>query len=442
MSSLTTTRADRAVDRARLPRLLAGLSASGTANLEAHVRAYGRLPELGPLAERPERLIDLVERAGLTGRGGAGFPTGRKLRSVRAGKGSAVVVANGAEGEPGSSKDHLLLHRVPHLVLDGIALASVAVGATDAYLAVHRTDTGLVELLERVLAERARAGLDPVEIRLVEIPGRYVSSEQSSIVQFINGGPGMPLYAPPRPHEKGVRGRPTLVNNVETLAHLAMIARHGDAWFRSAGLPGAAGTTLVTLSGSVATPGVYEVELGTPIGALVMRAGGMTERPQAMLVGGYFGTWVPIDVAWHTPLTHADLRAIGGALGAGILIALPEGACGLAETARVVRYLAEETAGQCGPCVHGLPALAEEFAALAYNGGRGRTLGRIARLLDLVEGRGACRHPDGATQLVRSALKAFAQDAYWHEDDRPCDGLHRPPVLPLPDDRERDGEFR
>jgi NADH:ubiquinone oxidoreductase subunit F (NADH-binding) len=351
-------------------------------------------------------------------------------------------VANGAEGEPGSAKDGLLLRRAPHLVLDGISLAARALGAREAYLAVHRTDPDLLAFLDRALAERDQAGADPVPIELVGIPGRYVSSEQSAIVQFINGGPGKPTYAPPRPHERGVRGRPTLVNNVETLAHLALIARHGDAWFRSAGTPGAPGSMLVTVGGAVQWPGVYEIEMGTPVGQVVMQAGGAAEHPQAILVGGYFGAWIPVEQAWYTPLTHADLRAIGGAMGAGIIIVLPERSCGLAETARVVRYLAQENAGQCGPCVMGLPALADELAALAFSGGRGRTLGRVQRLIELVEGRGACKHPDGVTQLARSALKCFAQDAYWHDDDRPCIGVQEAPLLPVPDDRECDGDFR
>ena len=247
----------------RLPRLLAGVSYYQAAGLPDHERMYGPLPlpDSGGRPgrhsrQRPERLIDLVDRSGLTGRGGAGFPTGRKMRSVVASPGRAVVVANGAEGEPASCKDRLLLTRVPHLVLDGIALAAYAVKADEAYLVVHGQETDLLESLEEAIAEREPAGIDPVPVQVVGIPGRYVSSEQSSIVQFINGGPGKPTFSPPRPNERGVKGRPTLVNNVETLAHLALIARYGDGWCRSAGLPSAPGSTLVTVGGAVARPGV------------------------------------------------------------------------------------------------------------------------------------------------------------------------------------------
>ena len=416
----------------RVPRLLAGLG--HPAGLSGHERAYGPLPM--PL-RRPGRLIGVVEASGLTGRGGAGYPAGRKMRAVAAGPGRKAVVANGAEGEPASHKDRLLLTRLPHLVLDGIALAAQAVGADEAYLCVHGTDGALLGHLDRAVAERETAGRDPVPIQVTGIPGRYVSSEQSSIVQYLNGGPGKPTFSPPRPHERGVHGQPTLVHNVETLAHLALIARRGDHWFRGAGLPSAPGTMLVTVSGAVRRPGVYEIEMGTTAGEVITLAGGPAKRLQALLAGGYFGAWLPAETAWPTPLTHAGLRAAGGSLGAGVVVALPADACPLAETARVVRYLAEESAGQCGPCRFGLPALADALAALAFSGGREGVIDGIAALLPLVERRGACRHPNGVTQLVRSMLTAFAADAHWHQWQGACDGVRHPPLLPLPGDEER-----
>ena len=289
---------------ARLPRLLAGIG-ERPAELRWHERQHGPMPML----RRAGRLIDVVEASGLTGRGGAGFPAGRKMRSVAAGPGSKVLVANGAEGEPASLKDRLLLSRLPHLVLDGMTLAAEAVGASEAYLCVHRTEDGLLDGLEHAVQERLAAGLDPVPIQVTGIPGRYVSSEQSSIVQFLNGGPAKPTFSPPRPHERGVHGNPTLVHNVETLAHLALIARYGDRWFRGAGSPVAPGSMLVTVSGAVARPGVYEIEMGMPIGQLVMLAGGPAEPLQSLLVGGYFGAWLPVQAAWPAPLTHPGLKA-------------------------------------------------------------------------------------------------------------------------------------
>jgi NADH:ubiquinone oxidoreductase subunit F (NADH-binding) len=421
----------------RLPRLLAGPAGHQPIGLLEHEELHGQLPLPGlrgrAQRDSASRLMDVIERSGLTGRGGAGFPAGRKLRSVAAERGRPVVIANGSEGEPASAKDRLLLSRSPHLVFDGISLAAYAVGADRAFLVVHRQERRLAASLEAAARARAAAGIDAIPIEIVGIPGRYVSSEQSAIVQYLNGGPALPTFSPPRTHERGFDGRPTLVNNAETLAHMALIARYGDRWFRSAGVPGAAGTMLVTVAGAVNSPGVYEIELGTPIGTVLMTAGGLTERAQAVLTGGYFGTWLPIDLAWQLPLTHRDLKAAGGALGAGIIIALPDTSCGLAETARVVRYLAGETAGQCGPCVFGLPALADAVADLAYQGER-RAAREIGALSRLVAGRGACKHPDGVTQLVRSALDTFVADASWHQDCGPCYGVRRPPILPVPGD--------
>jgi NADH:ubiquinone oxidoreductase subunit F (NADH-binding) len=428
----------------RVPRLLAGLAEGRRSDLNSFERCYGPIPlpadaysgnrKAGRRAA--SQLISVVERAGLTGRGGAGFPTARKLRSVGSATGIPVIVANGGEGEPASHKDQLLLSRVPHLVLDGISLAAFAVGADAAYLAVHGKNTRLIESLDAAIQARNVALIDPVPIQLIGLEDRYVASEQTAIVQQINGGPGLPAFSPRRTHERGVANRPTAVNNVETLAHLALIARYGDAWFREAGLPSAPGTMLVTVNGEIARPGVYEIEVGTPIGDVLMLAGGPVERPQAILVGGYFGTWLPAGAAWSTPMAHQALREVGGALGAGILVVLGESSCGLAETARVVRYLADETAAQCGPCMFGLPALADAIAELGYHGGRGDAFERISRLIPLIEGRGACRHPDGATQLASSALAAFTFDVQRHDQRGPCFGVGRPPILPIPGEME------
>ena len=252
------------------------------------------------------------------------------------------------------------------------------------------------------------------------------------LVRYLNGGPGMPMFSRPRTHERGVAGRPRLVNNVETLAHVALIARHGDGWFRSAGQPSAPGTALVTVGGAVWRPGVYEIEPGASVGEVVMLAGGPTKDLQALLIGGYSGAWLPVEVAWPVPMDQASLRAAGAALGAGILIALPASSCGLAETARVIRYLADESAGQCGPCLMGLPALASALAGLAFHGGREGAASAVAALIPLIEGRGACRHPDGAARLAHSAIRAFAADACWHDRGGPCDGVRRAPLLPIP----------
>jgi NADH:ubiquinone oxidoreductase subunit F (NADH-binding) len=376
-------------------RLLAGWQQSGRpADFAEHLARYGPLPGLG------SALIDLVAEAGLRGRGGAGFPTAVKLRAVAAGRRSAVVVANGCEGEPASRKDNALLSVAPHLVFDGAQLAARAVGAGSVLLCVHRDDP-LAGSVAIALAQRHG---DPVPTRIVEVPARFVASEESALVNFINTGLAKPTSKPPRPFERGVRGRPTLVDNVETLANLALIARTGDA----------ASSKLVTVGGAVRGGGVHEVAVGSTLGAVLATAGGETEPLQAVLAGGFGGNWVPFPAAAGLPLTHNDLR------GVGMLLALPMRACGLAETAAILRYLADESARQCGPCMFGLPAIAQDFLVLATGRADRSTLHRLRGRLGVISGRGACAHPDGAVRLAASALRVFDRDVHAHATGRPC----------------------
>ena len=380
----------------------------------------------------PTMLIDAVERAGLTGHGGAGFPTARKMRAV-AGRRRPVMVVNAAEGEPASRKDAVLMRTRPHLVLDGAVLAADAVGAREVIVAVH---PGLSSV-QAAISERQAAGMDTtISITVVQVPAAYVASEESALVRFLSGAPALPTFTPPRPYERGVNGRSTLVQNAETLAHLALIARYGDQWFRSVGTPTAPGSLLMTVAGAVQRPGVYELAFGVPLSAAFDAAGGLTEPVQAVLVGGYFGAWLPAETALSVRLTPADLVAAGAALGAGVLLALPESACGLAESQRVASWLAGQSAGQCGPCTLGLPAIAEDLAVLSRSGNTANVRNRLERRLRLVEGRGACHHPDGTARFVASTLQTFAADLARHRRGNPCP-VSRYPVLPLPGDPRR-----
>lgn len=393
-----------------------------TGSLAAHRQRYGTLPDLsGP------QLIDLVQRAGLRGRGGAGFPTAQKLRAVAAGRRPTVVVANGCEGEPASGKDSALLSHAPHLVLDGAVLAARAVGAGRVVICVHRGSPGSV-VLQGAIAERAA---DPVRVELVPVPRRYVASEASALVRYLNTGDARPLAAPPRPHQRGVDARPTLIDNVETLAHLAMVARQGAAWFRELGTANDPGSTLVTIAGAVGRPGVYEIALGSVLRDVL----GLAD-PQpglaAAVVGGYFGEWVPLPAAEALPISHQASDRHEVTVGAGAIVALPREACGLAETARVVGYLARESAGQCGPCRFGLPAVADQLRALAAGRLDQSGYALLLRRLGVIAGRGACRHPDGAIRFAGSALRVFADDVRTHLNRYVCGGLRHPPVLPVP----------
>ena len=400
-----------------------------TPRLRIHLQRYGALPH--PAGT----LIEAVTRAGLTGRGGAGFPAGVKMRAVAERRGPSVVVANGMESEPASQKDEALLSRAPHLVLDGVAAAATAVGATSVAVCLPRGKPWLLALLRDAVAERARAGVDPVGIEVYDLPHGYVSSSETALMNWLNGGEAKPAAVPPRPFENGVGRRPTMISNVETFAHIALIARFGPDWFRQAGLPDAPGSMLITTSGAVTAPGVYEVEAGTTIGTALLLSGA-ARQARSVLVGGYFGSWHDISEVAGLPLASAALRGVGAGPGAGVLVALPDDACGLRETARVLRWLAGEGAGQCGPCMFGLPAIAEDFTQLATGRPQGELFERLHRRLGTVSGRGACAHPDGAVRLARSALSAFAADARLHAAGRPClaarQGRSHASVLPVP----------
>lgn len=411
-------------------RLSAGWGASGAPSLAEHRLTY---PAASTPRGRPDgRVIDTVERAGLRGRGGGGFPTGTKMRAVAARPGPSVVVANGSEGEPTSGKDKTLLTRAPHLVLDGLLLAAAGVGATRAVVAVER-GTDALDAVRRAVAERVAAGEAEPVVQVVETPRHFVAGEETALVRLINGGEARPTLTPPRPFERGVHGRPTMVGNVETYAHLSMIMRWGSAWFRGMGTDDEPGTALLTVSGGVHRPGVFEVPLGTPLAGVIDAAGGPSGGVAAVLLGGYYGTWISGDAARYAALAGASLQPLGASVGCGVVLVLPHDACGLAETARVLRWMAGETAGQCGPCVHGLAAVAGAMTALADGRGGSAAVAQLHRWSRQIEGRGACRFPDGAVRLLRSALDVFGDDVGRHVLG-PCHLASRPARLPIPAD--------
>ena len=254
-------------------------------------------------------------------------------------------------------------------------------------------------------------------------------------MSFLNGGPAKPTFTPPMPYERGVRQRPTLVNNPETLAHLALIARHGARWFRTLGTPEHPGSALVTLGGHVAAPGVYEIEHGSSLTSLIEAAGGLTDEVRAVLVGGYAGSWIDGSHLPSLALCDEDLAPYGARLGTGVVLVLGASSCGLAETARVTRWLAQESAGQCGPCKYGLEGLAHTLEG-ALNGVADLPdtdhRRRLAHLMSVVRGRGACSHPDGTVRFVGSAVEVFAPELADHMQHGRCAGCVNAGALPLP----------
>ena len=431
--------ASRAAAPSDLPRLLPPVhEGKRPQHLDAHLARHGALPyrDRGVSGGGVSGdLIKVIEQAGLTGRGGAAFGVERKLKAVLYAadkrRRNPIVVANGAESEPASDKDATLLWLAPHLVLDGLQLAAEAVGADAAILVTHADrERDVAGRLRQALQERLSARLDRVPVQLAAVPGRFLSGQETALLNHLDGGPAIPTFTPPRVTERGLGGNPTLVQNVETLAHLALIARRGPRWFRQVGTAAEPGSMLATIRRADGQPRITEVPLGMPLRELL---GSAPAGPgSAVLLGGYHGSWLPAARAAALTLDNASLKAAGARVGAGLVISLPADRCGLLESARVVRYLALESAGQCGPCLNGLPRIAAAFAELAGGRPRPGTRADLERWSGLVTGRGACHHPDGTVRFVGTALRTFAHEADRHERGR-CSATNAAPFLPVPD---------
>jgi NADH:ubiquinone oxidoreductase subunit F (NADH-binding) len=398
-------------------------------DLAGHIQAHG--PLRVPDGHLPRQMMAAdLEESGLQGRGGGGFPTSIKLAvASSAGRGGTVLV-NAMEGEPASDKDKLLLSHVPHLVLDGAQFLAAMCRASRVVVCVPVGRESAAAGVAHAMAERRRGRYSPVPETLVRPPDRFVGGEESALANFVESGSSLPVFRPDKGTALRIGRRPALVHNAETLAHISLIARQGPSLFRARGTAEEPGTCLVTIGGSVAHPGVVEVDRGTPLLDIAQR-GVPTEPPQAFLVGGFGGSWVGPD-QFALPYATKSLRAIGASAGVGVIVVLGASSCGVAETARIARYLAFQSSGQCGPCVYGLPAIADDLARLARGQVDYDLLHRLRRRLGQVKGRGACGHPDGAVALVRSALSVFAADVATHNAAVPCPHHRRPTSMRFP----------
>ena len=375
------------------------------------------------LLDTVEALLGEVEKSGLLGRGGAAFPLGVKLRTVRAAhlRGhETVVVANGEEGEPASVKDRWLLRHRPHLVLDGVRLAARLVGAQRAY--VYVSDTAAAFAVDNALSEVGFDTLGGLEISIVTVAPGYVAGEETAAVRMINGGPAKPTDKPPRPFQHGVAGHPTLVGNVETLANLPYLQAHGAAQFRSAGTDGSPGTFLVTVTGAGRPPALYEVPHGLAFTDLLALHGVSPDAVRGALMGGYFAGLLDRSVL-GTTLDHETFRGLGSGLGCGAVGILTDD-CPVAVAAAVLAYFDRENAGQCGSCFNGTAAMAAATGALRDGAAAAEDVARLERWSVVLRGRGACATLDGAANVAASLLKHFPQLVEQHlagECD-PCRG--------------------
>jgi len=382
-----------------------------THGLAAHEQIFGAL--------RGVTLDPTVLRAsGLTGRGGAGVPTAMKVDFLRQHKrGVGYVVVNAMEGEPAAHKDRTLITRHPHLVLDGARLLANLLDADDVVVCIAREHTAAVSAMQSAVAERGRRRLQEPAYELLTPPGRYVAGEESALVHWLDANETLPQYRPVRPATLRIGRRGVLVDNAETHANIALIARRGPSWFREVGTSRQPGTVLASVTGHGRAV-VIETPYGTPISQILAEAG-VPFDPPAVLLGGYGGTWLSghhLDRGFD----NDSLAPVNANVGAGVIVALPPTACGLAETARIAEYMARESARQCGPCAFGLPALAHDLALVRDGRDAAAALLRIEQHCAVIEGRGACRHPDGVIRMIRTALATFSNDVAAHASGRPC----------------------
>lgn len=360
------------------------------ASFASHLSTHGPLPALASV----EELANMLDDAGASGRGGAAFPSARKLRSLGAGR--AVIIANGSEGEPLSTKDAVLLERSPHLVLDALTLLAALTGATT--VAVRAPEAGL-----RRLSQAASERSDVPALVLSPSGGGFVEGQASAVASAVAGRAALPVWRKDRLATAGVDGRPTLVSNVETLAAMALVARGAGA-----------STRLYSISGNVPVPGVYEARPGTSVVELLQRAG--VAEPQtvvqgSVLVGGFHGQWIQPERA---------LEPGSAEPGAGVVHFVGRERCPLNVSVEIAHFLAGSSAGQCGPCRFGLPDVAARFEALAAGGWVQEALRGLVDTMAQVAGRGACAHPDGSVRFLESCLAQLAGEIQRHARGECC----------------------
>ena len=421
------------------PLLLSGIDRGP--GLAAHRARLGALPE-----PSVEALVALLREVGVRGRGGAGFPLARKLQTVvrakgaRSGLGSRrpYVVVNAAEGEPASAKDSALLDVAPHLVLDGAVVSARALGAREIHVVSSEDRPWVGAAVRRATAERNDPGIRWV---LHLAASRFVSGQSRALIELMAGRPGLPVTSWAPEAVDGHRRRPTLLSNAESYAHLAAVVLWGVDGYAAHGTPDEPGTSMLTLTTPPGRDGVFrdvhvvEVEHGA--------AASVVLEPESLrsplLVGGFHGSWVhPRDVP-SLQWSNEVLGEVGARLGAGSLLSLSDGACPVWETSRYTTYLARESAGRCGPCRNGLPAMADEVRGLAAGADTRR---RLRELAGLVTGRGACAHPDGTARLVGSLLTTLDDFVEAHLDRACTCSTRLRGGSALPADRRRSGVAR
>jgi NADH:ubiquinone oxidoreductase subunit F (NADH-binding) len=380
--------------------------------------------------------LEWVERTGLQGRGGAGFPTARKLRLAAEAPAPKYVVVNGAEDEPGSGKDHALLEQCPGLVVEGALIASRLVGAHEVIFYLSELyPSSSARVREAAVAGDIRCaawsatddGISATtELRIAEAPSTYISGEDTAALALLSGGPALPTERPPYPVTEGLMRRPTAVLNVETAATLAVIFREGPAWYCNLGTRSSPGTLLCTLGDELERSGVYEVEFGTSIAEMLLSCGGHLRSGQAIravLPGGPSSGFLTADEL-NTPLDHASIRGLGSALGCAVFSVMGEDECVLERLLSICEFFAHEQCGQCPPCRMETNMLAKLVGQIG-GGAPSVLIDKLSEVVDFANGQGGICSLIGMPRLpVASAVQKFRTDLEHHALHGACPPSH------------------
>ena len=416
-----------------MPRLHRVLDADAVTNLGAYTARGGGRALDAARATDPATLIDVIEQSGLRGRGGGGFPTGTKWRTV-AGLGGdlpSTVVVNGAEGEPGTLKDRTLLRRNPYRVLEGALIASHAIGARQVVVGLKRSATAVNRRVETALDELRYGGwVDGVAVSIVADSDRYLLGEETALLEVIDGNPPFPRVAPP--YRSGVQPEAaTLVNNVETLANVPAIVIDGPDAFRSMGTDDAPGTIVCTVSGRTERAGVGEFALGTSLQDVLVELGGGSTASVVAVLSGTAHPFLPAS-ALDTPLTWEAMAAAGGGLGAAGFIVLDDQVDLVAVAHGVSRFLSAESCGQCTPCKDDGLAITDLLDRVRRSAPRPDDLQVLPDLASSVTDGARCYLAQQQQNVVQSLLALFPDALAAHADGR-ANSARSYPIVPLLD---------
>jgi len=380
----------------------------------------------------PEQIIDEVKASGLRGRGGAGFPTGLKWSFInRAAPIDKYVVCNSDEGEPGTCKDRDILRYNPHALIEGMIICGYAIGAKAGYNYIRGEFWEPYERFEQAIEEARKAGFLGKDILGSGFDfdlyshlggGAYICGEETALLESIEGKKGQPRFKPPFPAMFGLYGKPTVINNTETLASVPSIITSGGEWFKNLGVENSGGSKLFSVSGNVNKPGNFEVPMGTPFSELLEMAGGVTEgrKLKAVIPGGSSAPVIPGEQMMDLTMDYDSIASAGSMLGSGAVIVMDDSNCMVKVLERMSYFYYEESCGQCTPCREGTGWLYRVVSRIENGKGQNSDLDLLDDVADKIAGKTICALGDAAAMPVSGMLKHFRDEFQYHIDHKKC----------------------